>query len=189
MRKPHCEPIKDAQFISNLGEWLKLQAQKYQLQYLLAHADDGVIWGKFDRENSQLITSGDDRVFPQLAKLRLCTLQQCRIFGKNAEVMLWKVGDNFKARLIKDDNNPECLPDENQILWGTQVDEEINGFTLVSDGSQGLRHAVPLFNITDKFKDGKRPLRLTVRHYIDYDEDTGVARIFLSRLVDLFCAP
>lgn len=64
-----------------------------------------MILGKFlDNQNYQLITSVD--VFLQFTKLRLCTLQQCRIFGKNAEVMLWKVGDNWKARLIKDDNNP-----------------------------------------------------------------------------------
>lgn len=185
MNKPHCEAIEDAQSISDLLQWLQKKARQYELKYLLAHADDGVIWGKFDRENSQLITSGDDDVFPQFAKLRLCTLQQCRIFGKNAEVMLWKVGDNWKARLIKDDNNPECLTDENQILWGTQSEgEPKKGFTLVSDGSQGLKHAVPLIGITFKGKD-YRPLRLKVRHYIDYDNE-GVARIYLSRLVDLY---
>ncbi|CBN58545.1 MULTISPECIES: type III-D CRISPR-associated protein Csx19 [Kamptonema] len=185
MTKPHCESIEDAQYISDLGKWLEQKARYYQLKYLLAHADDGVIWGHFD--NNNLVNSGD--VFPQLAKLRLCTLQQCRVFSKNAEVMLWKIGqDNWKARLIKDDNNPErCLePDESQILWGTQKEEEKNGFTLVSDGSQGLKHGVPLMNIS--FSQDKnnlhRPIRLQVRHYIDYD-DSGVARIYLSRLVDL----
>jgi CRISPR-associated protein (TIGR03984 family) len=187
MSKPYCEAIEDTQSISNFVQWLQAKAREYKLKYLLAHADDGVIWGEFRGENSQLITSGDDDVFPQLAKLRLCTLQQCRIFGKNAEVMLWKVGDNWKARLIKDDNNPEYLPDEEQILWGTQSEGEINGFTLVSDGSQGLKHAVPLSNIRfsqDK-KNLHRPIRLDVRHYIDYDNDSGVAKIFLSRLINL----
>ncbi|MGE5659107.1 MAG: CRISPR-associated protein Csx19 [Actinomycetota bacterium] len=186
MNKPHCEPIEDTQSISNLVNWLEEKAQKHQLQYLLAHADDGVIWGKFlDHQSYQLIASGD--VFPQLAKLRLCTLQQCRILGKNAEVMLWKVGQEWKARLIKDEHLSEkdYIP-EDQILWGTQKEEEKNGFTLVSDGSQGLKHALPLSNIPfsqDK-KTLHRPIRLVVRHYIDYD-DSGVARIYLSRLVNL----
>lgn len=79
---------------------------------------------------------------------------------------------------------PECLTDEKQILWGTQPEGEKNGFTLVSDGSQCLKHAVPLIGITFKGKD-YRPLRLKVRHYIDYDNE-GVARIYLSRLVDLY---
>ncbi|HAH54712.1 MAG TPA: TIGR03984 family CRISPR-associated protein [Flavobacterium sp.] len=189
MNKPHCEPIEDAQSISDLFKWLQEKAGQYELKYLLAHAEDGVIWGDFRGKNFQLITSGDDDVFPQLAKLRLCTLQQCRIFGQNAEVMLWKIGqDNWKARLIKDDNNPKRLEplDESQILWGTQKEEEKNGFTLVSDGSQGLKHGVPLMNISFSQDKNKlhRPIRLKVRHYIDYD-DSGVARIYLSRLVDL----
>lgn len=62
--------------------------------------------------------------------------------------MLWKSGTNWKARLIQDQHlskdNYIC---EKQILWGTQKEEEKKGFTLVSDGSQGLKHAVPLINI------------------------------------------
>ncbi len=177
-----AEVVSDSgeiQFSNN--EDLKKWLTEYNLTYLLAHADDGIIWGYF--KDGELVTSGD--VFSQCAKLRLSTLQQCRVFGEKAEVMLWKVGQNWKARLVKDDNKPECLPDEHQILWGTQVDKESNEFTLVSDGSQGLRHAVPLTGITFKAKDS-RPLRLQVRHYIEYDE-SGVARIYLSRLVNLDC--
>jgi len=189
MTKPHCEPIEDDKSISNLVKWLQEKAQKYELKYLLAHAEDGLIWGEFRGQNFQLITSGDDNVFCQFPKLRLCTLQQCRIFGENAEMMLWKIGqDHWKARLIKDEHlSKEDYICEKQILWGTQPEgEPKNGFTLVSDGSQGLKHAVPLSKI--RFSREKnnlhRPIRLEVRHYIDYD-DSGVARIYLSRLVDL----
>ncbi|HAA27952.1 MAG TPA: TIGR03984 family CRISPR-associated protein [Cyanobacteria bacterium UBA8553] len=184
MTKPICTEISVDNVKFDLSGWLQKNAKEQSLRYLLAHADDGVIWGEFRDNYYKLVTSRD--ICTQFAELRLGTLQQCRIFSKNAELMLWKIGqDNWKARLIKDDNNPECLPDEHQILWGTQVEKESNGFTLVSDGSQGLKHAVPLFGITDKFKNGKRPLHLTVRHYIEYSSD-GVARIYLSRLVDLF---
>lgn len=188
MNKPACQPIKDTvDIISDptLYNWLKAKAKQYELQYLLAHAEDGVIWGHFREQNYQLATSGDDDVFPQLTTLRLCTLQQCRIFGKNTEVMLWKVGqDDWKARSIEDKYmSEEDYISENQILWGTKAEKESNGFTLVSDGSQGLKHAVPLSG-SFKGKDS-RLLRLKVRHYIDYDE-SGVARIYLSRLVDLY---
>ncbi len=89
MNQSHCEPIKDAQFISddNLKQWLQAKARDYQLSYLLAHADDGVIWGEFRGQNLELITSGDDNIFPQFAKLRNCRLQQCLMFNKNAEMM------------------------------------------------------------------------------------------------------
>jgi hypothetical protein len=33
------------------------------------------------------------------------------------------------------------------------------------------------------------PLRLNVRHYIHYDDETGLARIHLSRLVNLTIHP
>lgn len=197
MNKPDCKSTEDAEDIldnSTLYKWLQAEAKRYQLQYLLAHADDGVIWGHFDKEGNLSTPNLPKDLFPNSEELfpkckfpvlRSHTLQQCRIFSEKAEVMLWKVGQNWKARLIKDDNNLECLSDEHQILWGTQVENEFKGFTLVSDGSQGLRHAVPLSDITNKFKDGKRPLRLTVRHHIEYSSD-GVARIYLSRLVNLF---
>ena len=119
-----------------------------------------------------------------MPKLRLFTLQQCRVFGKTSEVMLWQTDEGFKARLIQDEKDTEFIP-ENHILSGTQADKISGDFTLVSDGSQGLRHAVPLTDIEfDKNQKLYRPLRLNVRHYIDYD-DSGVARIDLSRLVNL----
>lgn len=171
----------------SLKAWLQQKGKEYQLNYLLAHAEDGVIWGKFKPEyNYKLIISGE--VFNQLATLRIETLQQCRIFSQTAEVMLWKNSQIWKGRLIQDEHlSEEHYICENQILWGTQAKDEQQGFTLVSDGSQGLKHAVPLTGIvfnSDKRKP-LRPLRLTVHHYIDYD-DSGIARINLSRLVNLF---
>ncbi|BAY87719.1 hypothetical protein NIES267_72430 (plasmid) [Calothrix parasitica NIES-267] len=183
MNKPDCEPVK----ISNnfdIKTWLEEQATKYKLDYLLAHADDGVIWGKF--QNGSLITA--DSIFPQFAKLRESTLQQCRFFGETSEVMLWKIDDGeseFKARLVEDgDLKKEDYIPENQILWGTHG-EKRDGFTLLRDGTQGLKHAVPFTEIELKTEgELKHPVRLQVRHYIDYD-DAGVARIYLSRLVGL----
>jgi len=186
--KPICTEISVNDLESKFSGWLQKNAKDNNLKYLLAHADDGVIWGEFRGTDYNLVTSGDDDVFPQLAKLRLCTLQQCRIFGKNAEVMLWKVGQNWKARSIEDGHlSKDDYIREQQILWGTQPEGQTKqNFTLVSDGSQGLKHAVPLTNIpfTKDKNNLYRPIRLVVHHYIDYD-DSGLARIYLSRLVDL----
>lgn len=179
MNKPKCQTV-EVPVNFNLQNWLQKQASKYNLKYLLAHAEDGVIWGKF--KDGNLITA--DSVFSEFPKLRRSTLQQCRAFGETSEVMLWQTNEGFKARLIQDEKDTELIP-ENHILWGTQADKICGDFTLVSDGSQGLRHAVPLTNI--KFDENQklyRPLRLSVHHYIDYD-DSGVARIDLSRLVNL----
>ena len=201
MNKPDCKTLEDAQDIietPSLYDWLQAKAKQYQqdqLQYLLAHAEDGVIWGIFDKDGnlstanpSKDLFLNSEELFPKykLPILRSPTLQQCRIFGENSEVMLWKVGQNWKARSIEDGHlSKDDYICEEQILWGTQPEEQPkNGFTLVSDGSQGLKHAVPLTGINFKGKDS-RPLRLKVRHYIDYDE-SGVARIYLSRLVNLY---
>lgn len=179
----------------SLKDWLKQQAQDYQLTYLLAHAEDGVIWGHFDLESGRLTTA--EAVFPEcyFPKLRLKTLQQCRVFGKAGEVFLWNNNGEWRSRLILESTASELIEKqqiglipESQILWGTKGEEKKeDGFTLLSDGSQGLRHAVPLtgINFGSDEKKLKRPVKLEVHHYFCYDSD-GVARIYLSRLVDLY---
>ncbi|MDY7006114.1 MAG: CRISPR-associated protein Csx19, partial [Cyanobacteriota bacterium] len=158
-----------------------------------------------------------NQAFPNenLPELRLETLQQCRIFGEKAEVLLWRKTNNWKARIIEHleswklqnekeiaggkykcfkipnaDNDLELI-EEQQILWGTQKDQdqdqEHNKFTFLSDGSEGLKYAVPLTKITFKKENLYRPLRLLIHHYIDYDE-SGIAKIVLSRLVNLIIA-
>jgi CRISPR-associated protein (TIGR03984 family) len=183
LKKPLCE-LLEVPISLDLTKYLEEMADKYKLRYLLAHAEDGVIWGEF--RDGKLVTA--DSAFDFLPKFRCFTLQQCRAFGETSEVMLWRSNDGFKARVIQDEGMKECeyIP-ENQILWGTKTDKEPNnGFTLVSDGSQGLRHAVPLTGIEFNSNPNKlyRPLRLMVRHYID-EEETGLACIYLSRLVNL----
>ncbi len=73
-----------------------------------------------------------------------------------------------------------------QFILQTIEKLQVVTLDLVSDGSQGLKPAVPLTNI--RFSKDKntlyRPIRLLVHHYIDYD-DSGVAKICLSRLVTL----
>jgi CRISPR-associated protein (TIGR03984 family) len=183
---PECNSLNLESIADDLRAWLQEQANKYKLQFLIAHADDGIIWGRFDRGYT-LTTS--DQVFPEknLASLRISTLKQCRVFSNNAEVMLWRIDDAWQSRVVNDKN---CTEDdyisESQMLWGTKAEDEADGFTYVADGSEGLKHAVPLQGIPFTSDRSKliRPIRLIVRHYIDYNKD-GVARIYLSRLVDL----
>jgi CRISPR-associated protein (TIGR03984 family) len=168
-----------------LVSWLEEQARKWKLNYLLAHAEDGVIWGRFD--NDRLTTA--EKVFHQpefkvdFPTLRILTLQQCRVFGQNGEVLLWRTGEAWRSRLVQDNPKTDKIP-ERQILWGTHGEKRGN-FTLLWDGSQGLKHAVPFTDIAlDERNRLINRVRLMVHHFIDYD-DSGVARIHLSRLVDL----
>ncbi len=214
--------------------WLAAQAVRYHLEFLLAHAEDGVIWGAF--RDGVLVTADQRITVAPLPRLRLDRLQQCRAFGSVAELLLWRDADHWSARVIQDSGGkatvhrehlagrvaewPDFLAqreenaqaegqvesleqhiDEQQILWGTCAEQATGGFTLLADGRQGLRHAVPL-DLPESVFDTKsgathRPVRLGVRHYLAYDKDdqidsqrgervaTGTARIALSRLTSL----
>lgn len=174
--------IVSVEDFKNLPQWLESKAKAHKFKYLLAHAEDGVIWGKFDEE--RLITA--NQIFTELPQklpaLRLSTLQRCRVFGQTGELLLWRSNNVWKYRFI---GQPDCAYiQENQMLWGTNSIEEKDGFTLIEDGSEGLRHAVPYADIPFSSNHKKHPLHLEVHHYINYDDD-GLARINISRLVDL----
>lgn len=166
--------------------WLTDQASA--ACYLLAHADDGLIWGKV--ENGILTTSHDaarDTEHSQISPpLREVTLQTARLFNENSEIMLWRDAETgtWRARSIytaTDDQQATFVEaiDERQLLWGNQAEAISDTFTLLSDSGQGLRHIAPLAISADML-----PLRLRVRHLISEDE-TGFARITASRLVTL----
>jgi CRISPR-associated protein (TIGR03984 family) len=171
--------------ISDVKGWLQAQATKHTLKWLLAHADDGVIWGEL--RDGQLVTS--DSVAPEVSPpLRAETLQQARVFAGDAELLLWRDGDNqWHARLIRQSADGETptftdVIDEPQMLWGTHG-EHRNGFTLLRDGAQGLRHAVPM-QLPLGQNHETNPPRLWVRHYLQEDPN-GFTRIVVSRLFDL----
>jgi len=67
--------------------WLSQQGMKYGLATLLAHADDGIIWGTL--RDGRLCLSGD--YFPNVSPpFRTITLRECRLFGPDAELHVWR---------------------------------------------------------------------------------------------------
>lgn len=171
----------------DLKQWLAKQMNAGR-GWLLAHADDGVIWGRW--ESGELITSHDiaSDISPEL---RLVTLQQAFLFGEQDEVRLWREDESWCARRIDGrsdaggDKANECF-DERQVLWGTEAHyiDRTRKFTHVREKSQqGMDHVVPVVVDSDELR--QRKLRLRIRHYFDYDSATGEARIALSRLVGL----
>lgn len=164
--------------------WLASQ-MKPNRQWLLAYADDGVIWGKLTADQ-QLMTSND--IAPKISpELRWETLQQAYIFGEQGEVRLWREGDDWHARLVIGDADETDTINEHHILWGTKTIQNKNqvkdGFTQVQEGQQGMNHVAPLVVTDDGLRE--RKLKLLVRHLIEYDADSGEARITLSRLVNI----
>ena len=173
--------------VSHLEEELTEQAKAHDLHYLLAFALDGLFWGRFDGETwhkKSPSTSWDEQ-----------NVQEVRIFGENGEVHLWRGGEGWIGRKIIDgagDDFEEMICDQ-QILWGDTVEDHKNGFTLLADGQQGLRHWLPIHVETQHLaspaskKETRSIASLRVRHYLAKEED--VARIAVTRLVSLSAEP
>jgi CRISPR-associated protein (TIGR03984 family) len=168
-----------------LKDWLTQKASQYNLRWLLAHADDGVIWGRF--EDGQLKTSDavappDNITFP---KLQSGTLQTCRLFGQPGELLLWKSEFGWVARWLEDEPGDSAQRiEERQILWGSEAAPLKDGFTLLTEARQnGMRHILPVpveVGVAEQ-----RPVRLLVYHFLNYDQASGQARNQYSRLVTL----
>ncbi len=153
---------------------------------LLAHTDDGVLWGQLvgavliwsSHEFNQLSPQWQRRV-PQIVLLpQRKTLQQLRLFNESGELLIWRDGDQVRSQLCLDNNEDKATIPQTYCLWGDQVVATIGKFKLLQEGERGLWHAPPLNG-----QDGNEA-RLTVHHYVDYDE-MGQAYIYQSRLVHL----
>jgi len=171
-----CSVTVPVDFNGDIKTWLEQQANTRNLRWLLAHADDGVIWGEVRNDNLHLSThlSGPD--------LRTKTLQMVRLFGEAGELYLWKSTNDWSARLVLEgEGDTKQYYDETQLLWGTHVDKIEDGFVLLHHGAEGLRHAPPM-----QLPEGKleHPLVLNVRHFVNYDDD-GQAYVEFSRLISI----
>lgn len=184
-----CRDVEVNGFTSDPVTWLSEQMRTHKLTYLLAHAEDGVIWGRFDGE--KLITSHDVAP-PQyvLPSLRVETLWTVRIFAPSGELLVWRnEAGEWAARLIAEETLADASAswekafEERQIVLGTQADPLNESFALMSEGSQGLYHAIPL-PLNGPIDEQNRPVRLVVRHYMQQDE-YGFTRVDASRLFDL----
>lgn len=165
-------------FVDDPAAWLAAAMRQRKLRTLLAYADDGVIWGRLDDDRLRLSREVAPEVSPEL---RAVTLRECRLFGPAGELLLWRDDDRWRSRYLGDGGAVgEDAFDEDQLLWGDTVEETRNGFTLVREGAQGLRHAAPVIVTQEQMR--AHALRLRVRHYIEHNAD-GEARIALSRLV------
>jgi len=184
--------------------WLEREAKRLNLGpqvWLLAHAVDGIVWGRLDgtgslQTSTGISTTNRSSSSPELMSL---TLLEARLFGANAQLHLWRNEDDmasnpFFACCIRDeaggavDDAHGDAFDEYHHLWGTDAEGWQDGFTLLTDGQVGLRHTVPIdvpASAFDPKRASYRPVKLCVRHYLDFYEETGEAFIAGSRLVSI----
>lgn len=161
-----------AEFNGDIETWLQQQANTHNLRWLLAHADDGVIWGEV-RDGA--LCRSNCSFEPDL---RTETLQMARLFGKSGELYLWKNDNDWLHRLVTEGKGEKKeYYDETHLLWGKEVEKREDGFVHLCHGAEGLRHAPPV-----EGEDIEPPLMLNVRHYLCYDND-GQACVEFSRLI------
>lgn len=169
--------------------WLKGQMGE-ERPYLLAHTDDGIIWGKWHEQ--QLVIAnylGNSQSLREIAPpLQALTLQQAFIFGLNSQVHLYHDElENWAARRVQENANADVIP-ESQLLVGDEVIDcwPEQEFTHLRDKrQQGLDQVLPIKIDETDIANGKRP-RLLVHHFVSYDPQSGEARIGLSRLVNVY---
>lgn len=182
MNKINCRSLPvtvPVDFNGDIKIWLEQQATTNNLRWLLTHADDGVIWGEVRDDGLHLSTI----LFRP--ELRAKTLQMARLFGETGELYLWKSDDGWSARLvIEGEGSITEYYDECQLLWGTHVEKTEEGFVRLRHGAEGLRHAPPIHESDIKLPLQHNPLRLNIRHFVDYDED-GQAYVKFSRLMSI----
>ena len=160
-------------------------------KWLLAHCDDGIVWGKFKQDKWELSSEPFPRISP---KLTIENVQQLRLFEQEREFLAWRTDDGLQGRVLADTGNSGIESDrqpiqECQILIGDRLlDGPSNGFSVVGEAG-GSRHAVPVPCEAEDFKKDERPywpLRLAVRHYLTRDRDSGAVRVAASRLVNVY---
>ena len=174
-----------------LMDWLSDEAPQ-PAEWLLAHCYAGVVWGKYQEDEWLLST----KITPDLSPaLTWSSFLQVRVFGENGELLLWRDGDQLRARKVivhKEGKEYEGYL-EDQWLWGTRAEKKvIDGFTWLTDGAQGLQHVVPIEVPQTDFatdRSNYRPVRLRVMNYLRANESSGLAEVWLSRLVKVFSEP
>lgn len=183
MERKICEGLSGGTGVTvppdtDLRTWLEGQAKERDLRWLLAHADNGVIWGEL---RDKALTLSSDAFGPAELRLDGATLQQARLFGATGELRVWRGPAGLMAYALRDGAGAQTeWLDEAYLLWGWAADPPVarDGFVELVEGRQGIRHTPPLTAAPTE----ARRARLLVRHYLAHDDD-GVARIVDSRLV------
>lgn len=168
--------------------------------WLLAHCDDGVIWGIVEKDALRLPLAFSIRSDISLPRPRAMTIQQLRIFGGRGELLIWRnedvqrtVGGGgsgwLRGRLLLDQpidsERPHTRPkDERWLLFGDTVESSgtDRAFAVVAERRRRRVQVVP---IAEGLLDGSFRLALNVKHYFECDAVSGCVRRAVTRLVSL----
>ena len=160
------------------------------LVWAVAHSDEGVTWGRYDGDQRSWHLG--NQCHPEISPpIRRTALQELRIFGTAAEVLIWKADEDLRGRLIGDtsvaraseDLDPLRPSEESRMVRGDRVaDVSGSGFSRLVDRA-GAEQVIPIAVNEDQLRE--RKVRLLVKHYYEQDQETGAVRVAATRLVKL----
>lgn len=148
-------------------------SESHSVQFALAHSDAGVTWGYLDGQGIWKLGHAIDPGLCPLPTSR--SLQELRLFGTAAEVLIWRGDEGLSGRILAD--NPANVDtwlapmNEGRRLRGEPQPPQ-DGFKRYVDVG-GAQHIAP----------AQFPEEFSVRHYLEQDSETGAVRIAATRLV------
>lgn len=133
---------------------------------LLAHADDGVIWGLCQGDTLHRAEIGPGDPWPPL---RWQTLLSLRVFSDaDGELRVWRAthGELRAARLVEVSGDLYRMMDRDYLLLGAtrRAPSRTSAFEVLTS-NRGERHAVP-----------RGASKVRVRHYYSVEPETGLLR-------------
>lgn len=150
-----------------------------ELRWAVLQATDALVWGVFEDDAWRWATEQAD---PDSTAPCRDTLLEVRVFGPEAELLIWRTEDAFAGRILGEDEAPAGLaPLERRAR-----------FLPVPDPSGRLIGSIrrthdPAF-VRRESGDGRTTVTPTgmgihLRHYVEQDVETGVLRIAATRFV------
>jgi len=168
--------------------------------WLLAHCDDGVIWGIVEHDALRLPMAFASRADVAIPRPRAVTIQQLRIFGSGGELLVWRNedvdrpsgGDGsgwLRGRLLLDQpidpSRPHTEPKpERWLLFGDSL-ESSGGESAFAVVAERRRRRVQVVPVAEEHLDGRFRVALNVKHYFECDGESGCVRRAITRLVSL----
>lgn len=187
------QPINAAAYLSwLLGEQSEtIPKDTVGLVWALAHCDDGVTWGRRSGPGAPSWNFGN-QFFPDVSPaIRRERLQELRIFGTDAEILIWRTDSGLRGRMLRENDPPAGRnlsdplrpSDESRIVRGDRlIGTSESGFSRITDRT-GAEQVIPI-EVSDQQLQ-KRSVRLCVKHYYNQDGESGAVRIVATRLVKL----
>ena len=148
---------------SAVAEHINLERDTYFVAYL----DYRVAIGRYGQGGFSFYKEDpDDTIEPEY-------LQRLRVFNEKEELLIWRSGNGFKARLRRDgdEEGDDVVVDAQQVLFGTKKGAKSNEeFTEIVE-DRGTSLILPLTGLRVD-KDGKLDPRICVktRNYVEYND-------------------